>query len=178
MSDQVDVRVNGAVARDKYFNRRVYLNLDLCCGCQSCAAACTYGHFLQPLLAHTKVDSAAELPVHCFHCDQPACATACPNEAMKTMDNGIVLRSHFKCIGCRSCTLACPFGVEHTYLVRQIVPKCDLCVDRLAEGEIPRCVQTCTSGALSFEAIDDQVGAEKKNLGSVRAISNVIGRRR
>jgi Fe-S-cluster-containing dehydrogenase component len=46
------------------------------------------------------------------------------------------------------------------------------------EGEIPRCVATCTSGALSFEEVDTQVVDEKKNLASVRILSNFIGRRR
>jgi hypothetical protein len=43
---------------------------------------------------------------------------------------------------------------------------------------MPRCVQSCTSGALSFEEVDVQVADEKKNLASVRILSNFIGRRR
>ncbi|MGB9612565.1 MAG: 4Fe-4S dicluster domain-containing protein [Candidatus Margulisiibacteriota bacterium] len=158
--------------------KRVYLNLDLCCGCRSCAAACAYGHHVQSLLGHARLEKTAELPLHCFHCDQPACAAACPNEAMQKQQDGTVLRSQFKCVGCKSCVVACPFGVIQADLSRQIVPKCDLCLDRLAEGEIPRCVQTCTSGALSFVEIDEQVVAEDKNLVSARALSNFIGRRR
>lgn len=158
--------------------KRVYLNLDLCCGCRSCAAACAYGHHLQSNLGHSKIDANAELPLHCLHCDQPACAAACPNDAMKKMDDGIVLRSQHKCVGCSSCMYACPFGVIQTDLTKHIVPKCDLCVDRLAEGEIPRCVATCTSGALSFEEIDTKVMDEKTKLTSVRMQSNVLGRRR
>jgi Fe-S-cluster-containing dehydrogenase component len=120
----------------------------------------------------------AELPLHCLHCDQPACAAACPNEAMKKMDDGIVLRSNFRCVGCGSCAIACPFGVIQTDLTKHIVPKCDLCIDRLSEGNIPRCVQSCTSGALSYVEVDEQVADEKKNLASVRILSNFIGRRR
>jgi formate dehydrogenase iron-sulfur subunit len=166
--------------------KRVYLNLDLCCGCRSCAAACAYGHHVQSLLGHSKLEATAEpfnavqdeLPLHCLHCEQAACVEACPNEAMKKMEDGIVLRSHFKCVGCASCAIACPFGTIQPDLTRYIVPKCDLCIDRLAEDEIPRCVQSCTSGALSFEEIDEQVADEKKNLASVRILSNFIGRRR
>lgn len=158
--------------------KRVYLNLDLCCGCKSCAAACAYGHHLQSLLGHSEVDGAAQLPLHCLHCDQPACAAACPNEAMQKQPDGTVLRSQFKCVGCRSCSVACPFGVIQPDLSKNVVPKCDLCIDRLAEGEIPRCVATCTSGALSFEDVDEQVADNSKNLVSVRALSNFVGRRR
>ncbi|MBN3033523.1 MAG: 4Fe-4S binding protein [Candidatus Saganbacteria bacterium] len=158
--------------------KRVYLNLDLCCGCRSCAAACAYGHHLQSLLGHSKLDGTAEQPLHCLHCDQPACAAACPNEAMKKMEDDTVLRSQFRCVGCGSCALACPFGVIQPDLFKHITPKCDLCIDRLAEGEIPRCVATCTSGALSFAEVDDQLADQNKNLVSVRILSNFIGKRR
>jgi Fe-S-cluster-containing dehydrogenase component len=97
---------------------------------------------------------------------------------MKKMDDGLVLRSYFKCVGCGSCAVACPFGVIQPDPTKHIVPKCDLCIDRLSEGDIPRCVQSCTSGALSYEEVDEQVADEKKNLASVRILSNFIGRRR
>ncbi|MFA5113337.1 MAG: 4Fe-4S dicluster domain-containing protein [Candidatus Margulisiibacteriota bacterium] len=157
--------------------KRVYLNLDLCCGCKSCAAACAYGHHLQSLLGHAPLPAAA-LPLHCLHCDQPACAAACPNEAMKKMEDGTVLRSQYRCVGCRSCSVACPFGVIQPDLAKHVTPKCDLCLDRLAEGEVPRCVATCTSGALSFAEVDEQIADKNKNLVSVRMLSNFIGRRR
>lgn len=159
-------------------SKRIYLNLDLCCGCRSCAAACAYGHHLQSLLGHGKVEGQAELPLHCLQCEQPACVEACPNEAMQKQEDGSVQRSHFQCVGCRSCSVACPFGVIQPDLGKHIVPKCDLCIDLLKEGEVPRCVQTCTSGALSFEEVDEQIADEKKNLASVRMLSNHIGRRR
>lgn len=158
--------------------KRVYLNLDLCCGCRSCAAACAYGHHVQSFLGHAQLKGEVELPLHCMHCEQPACAEACPNEAMLKQEDGTVTRSQFKCVGCNSCAVACPFGVIQPDLFKHIVPKCDLCMDRLEEGEIPRCVQSCTSGALSFEEVDEQVVDEKKNLASVRMLSNFIGRRR
>lgn len=159
--------------------KRVYLNLDLCCGCRSCAAACAYGHHIQSLLGHSKIEmEVAELPLHCLQCEQPACVDACPNEAMQKQEDGTVQRSLFKCVGCNSCAVACPFGVIQPNLDKHIVPKCDLCIDRLDEGEIPRCVQTCTSGALSFEEVDEQIMDESKNLASVRMLSNFIGRRR
>jgi formate dehydrogenase iron-sulfur subunit len=158
--------------------KRVYLNLDLCCGCKSCAAGCAYGHHVQSNLGHGKIEGLADLPLHCLHCEQPACAEACPNESMKKQLDGMVTRSSFKCVGCSSCAIACPFGVIQPDLTKHIVPKCDLCIDRLEEGEIPRCVATCTSGALSFEEVDSQVLDAKKNLISVRMLSNFVGRRR
>lgn len=159
--------------------KRVYLNLDLCCGCRSCAAACAYGHHVQSLLGHSRVPvEEAELPLHCFHCEEPNCVNACPNDAMQKMEDGTVQRSQYKCVGCGSCALACPFGVIQPDLFKHVVPKCDLCIDRLEEGEIPRCVASCTSGALSFEEVDEQAVDENKHLASVRILSNFVGRRR
>jgi formate dehydrogenase iron-sulfur subunit len=97
---------------------------------------------------------------------------------MQKQDDGTVQRSHFKCVACGSCAAACPFGVIQPDLHKHLVPKCDLCIDRLAEGEIPRCVAACTSGALSFEEVDEQIVDENKKLASARILSNVIGRRR
>jgi Fe-S-cluster-containing dehydrogenase component len=158
--------------------KRIFLNLDLCCGCESCAAACFYSHWQERRVEHAPVDQQALLPMHCLHCEQPACATACPNSAMNKDEDGVVRRSAFKCVGCRSCAIACPFGVIDHNLVYHIVPKCDLCTDKLKEGEIPRCVATCTSGALSFEEVDEVTFAQKRNQVSHRILSNAIGRRR
>jgi Fe-S-cluster-containing dehydrogenase component len=157
--------------------KRIYLNLDLCCGCRSCSAACAYSHHLQSNLGHSKLADQAELPLHCMQCETPACALACPNEAMKKQENGLVLRSHFKCVCCLSCMLACPFGVIKMDLSKHLLPKCDLCLDRLNKNEIPRCVATCTSGALSFVDVDEAAADDKKNLISARVLSNFIGRR-
>jgi Fe-S-cluster-containing dehydrogenase component len=178
MNKPVEVRIDAAVPREKFYGKRVYLNLDLCCGCRSCAAACAYGHHIQALLFHSTVEKEAELPLHCLHCDQPACAAACPNDAMQKQEDGLVQRSHFKCVGCSSCTLACPFGVIQNDLTRQITPKCDLCLDRLEEGAVPRCVISCTSGALTFAEIDEQLEEKEKNMLSARMLSYFIGRRR
>jgi Fe-S-cluster-containing dehydrogenase component len=158
--------------------KRIYLHLDKCCGCKSCAAACYYGHHYQTLLGHADVLENARLPLHCLHCDQPSCVAACPNQAMqKETDTGIVRRSKFMCVGCQSCAAACPFGVIDNTLNKQIVPKCNLCIDKLRVNEVPRCVQACTSGALSFED-DAEVADSNKILLSNRLQSFALSRRR
>lgn len=153
--------------------KRVFLNMDRCCGCGSCAAACSYGHVDQTLLLHSDIKEEAWLPLHCKHCEQPACVPACPNGAMnKDEGDSIVRRNIFNCIGCRSCGIACPFGVIDVELNRHIVGKCDLCTDWQKEGMPPRCVSSCTSGALTFDDIDEAIKDRSKVMIGDRLITN------
>ena len=158
--------------------KRVFLNLDLCCGCESCAAACFYSHWEEKRVEHAEVKKESNLPMHCLHCEQPACVAACPNESMQKDEDGIVRRSGFKCVGCKSCAVACPFGVIDSTLAYHIVPKCDLCTDRLENKQIPRCVVTCTSKALSLEEEDVVIADKNKVPLSHRILSNHPGKRR
>jgi len=145
--------------------RKIMLDLDYCIGCRSCEAACRATFKGEGRIRHGDIGSEAYLPLACRHCEDPLCATACPVDAItKDEETGIVKRSSFECIGCSSCLYACPFGVIDVPLVRHISQKCDLCVDR-EEG--PRCVVTCSSGALQFLAEDE---IEKAKVG-MRVIS-------
>jgi formate dehydrogenase iron-sulfur subunit len=143
---------------DRKITRRIVLDLDRCIGCRACGAACHVGHHDQTNLVPGRVDEIAILPVHCRHCEEPACAKACPRGALYQAESGFVRRAELLCVGCRTCSFACPFGVIPAEFVRHVSPKCDLCVDRVSEGGIPRCVASCTSGALSFVELAETVG--------------------
>ncbi|MCU0724971.1 MAG: 4Fe-4S binding protein [Planctomycetes bacterium] len=153
--------------------KRIVLDLDRCTGCRSCGAACHVGHHDQTNLVPGRVGEAAILPVHCRHCEQPACVEACAHGALYRNPYGSVSRSELKCVGCRSCSLACPFGVIPDEYVRHVSPKCDLCVDRVERGGIPRCVATCTSGALSFVDLAETVGAPEYVGGRIQSHATV-----
>jgi Fe-S-cluster-containing dehydrogenase component len=158
--------------------KRIYLNPDLCCGCKSCAAACSYAFFDHSRISHGDVGEAAKLPMHCMHCELAACAEACPTKSMRKDEDGVVRKSNFLCVGCSSCVSACPFGVLPVDLKEHIPAKCDLCSDRLPGGKVPRCVASCTSGALSFEEVSDLSRDESKSWISGRMVSNAPFRRR
>ena len=71
-------------------------------------------------------------------------------DALKKLETGEVYRSPSLCVGCRSCAVACPFGVISDQVDRHRVPKCDGCADLVDEKRIPLCVAACPASALEF----------------------------
>jgi Fe-S-cluster-containing dehydrogenase component/DMSO reductase anchor subunit len=141
------------------------VNLDVCSGCKACVAAC---HRLNGLeeeetwrsvgLLHGKLDAG---PVQktvtsaCHHCADPACMKGCPVKAYeKDPETGIVKHLDDQCIGCQYCIFTCPYEVPQFSPKKGIVRKCDMCADRLAEGEAPACVQACPTQAIAIRVVD------------------------
>jgi formate dehydrogenase iron-sulfur subunit len=104
----------------------------------------------------------------CMHCEHPACAAACPLEALHKTEDGPVLYRADRCFGCRYCMLACPFEIptfqwEQNEFEGPWIKKCTMCADRLGAGREPACVQTCPSGALKYGQRDELIAyAEEK----------------
>lgn len=85
----------------------------------------------------------------CNHCFFPACKASCPVNAIFKRSDGIVLIDQEKCIGCRYCLQACPYGAPQFNENTQKVEKCTYCVHRINAGLKPACVTTCVGRALS-----------------------------
>lgn len=133
--------------------KRIVLDLDLCCDCRSCEAACRAAFKGEARIRHGDIPGEAYLPLACRHCKDALCVAACPvNAISRDEKTGLVTRSSLICIGCQSCAFACPFGVIDAPLIRHISQKCNLCKDR-EQG--PRCVAACSSGALQFLSEDE-----------------------
>ncbi|MBU0740759.1 4Fe-4S dicluster domain-containing protein [bacterium] len=116
------------------------------------------------------------VPVLCNHCDRPPCVRVCPTQATFKAEDGIVAMDMHRCIGCRYCIAACPYGsrsfnwrdprpyiedVQPDYPTRTkgVVEKCNFCKERLARGRIPACVEACAAagneGVLLFGDLND-----------------------
>jgi formate dehydrogenase iron-sulfur subunit len=102
----------------------------------------------------------------CMHCEQPACASACPTTAMFKTDLGPVVFDESRCIGCRACMQACPFIIPK-YDYESFAPKihkCTFCADRLEVGLEPACAKVCPTGAITFGDRDDMVVEAKRRI--------------
>ena len=108
-------------------------------------------------------------PRSCLHCETPACVTVCPTGASyKRVDDGIVLVDEDKCIGCKLCSWACPYGAREYSEVEGVMKKCTLCVDRIYNEHLdeadrqPACVQACPTKARHFGDLGDPDSAVSK----------------
>lgn len=97
--------------------------------------------------------------VHCMHCLDPPCVHVCPVKAITKYPEGpVVIDTEAerrgwgtsKCIGCKYCIAACPFGIPRYDPAKNKVYKCWMCADRIKQGDQPACVGTCPTGALEF----------------------------
>jgi molybdopterin-containing oxidoreductase family iron-sulfur binding subunit len=110
--------------------------------------------------------------VFCNHCDNPPCVRVCPTKATWKREDGIVMMDWHRCIGCRYCVAACPYGsrsfnwrdpkpfineIDPTFphRTRGVVEKCTFCDERLAAGKLPACVEVCPEKALAFGDLED-----------------------
>ncbi|MDB4433462.1 4Fe-4S dicluster domain-containing protein [bacterium] len=159
-----------------------YLDQTRCTGCWTCIIACKdwnnipagrvswrkvttiqRGKYPEPFLAF--------LSTSCHHCADPACASACPHEAItKRAEDGIVVVDADACIGhddCGACLEACPYHALHFGDGENPkVQKCDFCLERWSRGELPICVASCPMRALDAGPLDEI----EERFGSIRQV--------
>lgn len=121
--------------------------------------------------------------VLCNHCEKPSCTRVCPTQATFKREDGIVMMDYHRCIGCRYCMAACPFGarsfnfkdprpflkeIDTTFPTREkgVVEKCNFCAERLDKGLLPACVEACQHEALAFGDLEDPGSKVRKILRS------------
>jgi len=137
----------------------------LCIGCKQCEQACADNNKLpyddkiaaEPRQSEHKftVVLAKEdkfMRRLCMNCNDPACASVCPVAALRKTAAGPVIYEAGRCMGCRYCMLACPFGVPR-YEWNSINPKvqkCTMCADRVLAGGQTACAEACPTGATKF----------------------------
>lgn len=161
------------------------IDLTSCMGCRTCEYVCAEANGLpeppadvegtvrptsetQWTVVNGFQTSAGEVYVkrQCMHCEQPACAAACLTKAMYKTEEGPVIWRADKCMGCRYCMISCPFDVPkfeyHSAVPR--IQKCRMCWERLADGEVPVCVENCPNEALTFGKRKELLNLAKERI--------------
>lgn len=185
------------------------IDLQKCIGCDTCTVSCKAENRTPPGVSYNVVlemetgtfphTRKVNLPRPCMQCDQPACAGVCPVGATYKGHGGIVHIDYDKCIGCRYCIAACPygarsfdFGEHYDEMIGAAevqapeygndrgarrkgstpigtVRKCTFCFHRLNRGEEPACVETCVGDARWFGDLNDPNSRVTKLAASPRA---------
>ena len=105
------------------------------------------------------------LPVMCQQCEDAPCTHVCPTGASyRDPDTNVVLVDKEKCIGCKYCMMACPYGVRSWSPSEHVVEKCTLCGQLTAAGELPKCVAACCGSARFYGDLDDPSSDAAKAL--------------
>ncbi len=136
----------------------LFLDPSRCIGCRACEAACREcdSHKGESMVMVDFVDrssTVATQPTVCMHCEDPVapCAQVCPVMAIGITGEGVVMQAEpSRCIACRNCVYACPFGVPKLDARAQLMKKCNLCYDRTSQGLKPWCAQVCPTQALWY----------------------------
>jgi len=160
----------------------ILTDITKCIGCLKCVSACKQANDLERevpriwqksdgLSANNWTSIMLREENHfvrkqCRHCLEPACTEVCPVGALYKTPEGPVIYDAGKCLGCRYCMMACPYGVPRYDWDKAVpyVQKCIMCYDRIKEGKQPACTEACPTGATIFGDRDEIIAEAKKRL--------------
>lgn len=158
--------------------KTVFVHPERCVGCKQCESACAVAHSQTKNLFLAVFETPAPkarihaepglllntaFPNKCRHCNPAPCLAVCPTAAIHRAADfpDIVVIEADKCIACGMCAMVCPFDVI-TYHPLAAAPekayvaiKCDHCIERQRQGQIPACVEACKVNALEFGEINE-----------------------
>ena len=135
-------------------DKKLFIDLDICAReeCKKCEVQCSY--YFHP--GDNGILSVAELATYalvCRRCEEPHCVNSCPFEAIEQQKNKnkLLIRHNMRCVSCKSCSHACPYGTIYPELVPLLINNCDFCLDRKKEKDETLCIKTCSYKALSLK---------------------------
>lgn len=154
--------------------KRLFLDLELCQRCPECKVKCSYFY-------HPENNGIVSLREHatfatlCRHCEEAPCVKSCYRNALERAGDGHLRRWRMRCTSCKSCTLACPFGVILPEVIPYLDNACDYC---LAREEVPLCVRTCSVGAVQLrEDVKEDIENDIYLVGEYLAVHTRMWRR-
>jgi formate dehydrogenase iron-sulfur subunit len=161
----------------------ILTDITKCTGCESCVSACRVENQLGPDKAQRQSHAIDDLSStrhttilrrpgdhfvrqQCRHCTEPACVSACLVGAMQKTPEGPVVYDKKKCMGCRYCMVACPYGIPRYDWDKAIpyVHKCTMCYQRINDDKMPACTIACPEKATIFGTRDEMLKIARQRL--------------
>jgi Fe-S-cluster-containing dehydrogenase component len=134
--------------------KKLFIDLEKLHNNENVSAGCSY-YYENKNAGINRLRELAQFLFTCRKCENSACVNACPREALQRDMDGKITRFTMRCVSCKSCSIACPFGIISPDTVPYITSQCDVCVDR-SDKEEPLCVKTCSvEGALKFIEVEE-----------------------
>ncbi len=178
----------------------VLVDLTRCIGCRACQVGCKAWNgnegertqaspdFTNPPAIDANTFTQVRFVEHeagwsfvkaqCMHCADPSCVSACPVAALVKTAEGAVSYDYGRCMGCRYCMVACPFG-SIGYEWGSLTPrvrKCSFCAERTADGLKPACVKTCPTNALAFGKREELLEEAERRISTGKYINHIYGK--
>ncbi len=172
-------------------SKAMLIDTTRCIGCRACQVACKSWHNLPgerttfsetmsnprylnsnnyTRIIFREVEQPGK-PLHwhfvkrqCMHCLDPACESVCPVGALTKLKDGPVVYDDGRCIGCRYCMMACPYGARFFHPVYHVADKCNFCYHRIHQGMSPACVLACPTGARKIGNLKSSVDPVSKTI--------------
>ncbi len=172
-----------SISKEDHKHFAILTDTTLCTGCETCVHACKREYGLGRDRAwrwKRQIDSLSSsrfttiirkpgnkfVRQQCRHCLEPACVSACIVAALRKEDTGAVTYDSDRCMGCRYCMMACPYGIPR-YSWQDTVPlvrKCILCHERIQDGRQPACTESCPYGATIFGTRAEMIQVANERL--------------
>ncbi len=131
--------------------KRLLLDLEKCSVCQECVVKCSY-IFHPQNNGITSLRELATFALICRRCEEAPCVNSCYRNALKKDENGIIRRARFLCTGCKTCSIACPFGTILPDFLVFLDSYCECCLDK----DKAVCVESCPYGAVKIVDIEQE----------------------
>lgn len=174
--------------------KAILYDATLCINCKQCESGCAEQNALPYTDAVAKEDRTSDhkftyvavrssdkfMRRMCMHCVDPTCVSVCPVGALQKTRLGPVIYDESKCMGCRYCMLACPFGIPKYEWSKTLpgVRKCTMCyAERTSLGKVTACTEACPTGATAFGERSDMLAEAHKRIreNPGKYISNIYG---
>ncbi len=145
--------------------KKLLIDMTKCDECEKCTVECSYMYKPQ-ITEHgiLALREQAAFMLACRRCEEPSCVAACRFEAIERQDDGVLKRYNMRCVGCKSCAQACPFGTIYPETVPFYAARCDYC---FGDGK-PACVANCVKNAVEYkdvkESPEDDIYVVSENL--------------